>query len=189
MKQNDTRREHTVPAKAKRAPETRVNEQIRAREVLVIAHDGERLGVMDRVAALQLAQDSGYDLIEVAASATPPVCRIGDWGKMKYEQSLKERAERKNSTKVTLKEIKLRPRIGAHDLATKLGHAREFLENGDKVKVTVMFRGREISRPEIGLVMLAQVASDLAEVSKIDGAPVHIGRDAFMTLVPMRRHS
>ncbi len=187
MKQRDTRREQTVQTKTKRAPETRVNEQIRAREVLVIAQDGERLGVMDRAAALQLAQDAGYDLIEVAASATPPVCRIGDWGKMKYEQSLKERAERKNSTKITVKEIKLRPRICAHDLATKLSHAREFLANGNKVKVTVMFRGREISRPEIGLVMLAQVAADLAEVGKIDGTPVHVGRDAFMTLVPVRK--
>ena len=187
MKQRETRREPIERSKNRRVPETRVNEQIRAPEMLVIAADGGRVGVLTRRDALALAAEQGYDLIEVAAGATPPVCRIGDWGKMKYEQSLKERAERKNSAKVTLKEIKLRPRIGDHDLATKLGHARSFLEDGDKVKITVMFRGREISRPEVGLVMLARVAADLAEVGKIDGAPVHAGRDAFMTLVPVRK--
>ena len=166
--------------------QTRVNEQIRAREILVIDADGSKLGVMTREAALALAESDGLDLVEVAANATPPVCRIGDWGKMKYEQSLRDKVERRNATRIVLKEIKLRPRISDHDLATKIGQARNFLKSGHKVKITVMFRGRELSRPETGINMLEKAALSLADVSLIDSKPVQIGRDAFMTLSPQR---
>jgi translation initiation factor IF-3 len=166
--------------------QTRVNEQIRAREVLVIDADGSKLGVVTREAALAIAEGVGLDLVEVAANVVPPVCRIGNWSKMKYEQSLKEKAERRNATRVVLKEIKLRPRISDHDLATKIGQARNFLESGHKVKITVMFRGREISRPEAGIIMLEKAAVSLADVSLVDSKPVQIGRDAFMTLSPQR---
>jgi translation initiation factor IF-3 len=162
----------------------RVNEQIRAREVRVIGQNGEQLGVMPVPRALQLARDANLDLVEVSPTAQPPVCRLLDYGKFKYEQTRKEREARKSQKTQALKEIRLRPKIGQHDLEFKTRLIQNFLNDGDKVKVTVNFRGRENAHPELGRVVFDEVVRRL-EGGSIERAPVLEGRAMTMILAPV----
>ncbi|MGM0688371.1 MAG: translation initiation factor IF-3 [Bacillota bacterium] len=161
-----------------------VNEQIKAREVLVIDSDGTQLGVMKTEEALNLARDKKVDLVNVAPSARPPVCRLMDYGKHKYEQSKREREARKKQKTTTVKEIKLRPNIDKHDFQVKAKRGQKFLENGDKVKVTVMFRGREITHPEIAQRLCKQLAEDLADYGVVEKPAKQEGRNMIMILSP-----
>lgn len=161
-----------------------VNEQINAREVLVIDADGTQLGVMKTEEALQLAREKKVDLVNVAPSARPPVCRLMDYGKHKYEQSKRDREARKKQKLTTIKEIKLRPNIDKHDFEVKAKRGQKFLENGDKVKVTVMFRGREITHPEIAQRLCQQLAKDLAEYGVVEKPAKQEGRNMIMIISP-----
>jgi translation initiation factor IF-3 len=161
-----------------------VNEQINAREVLVIDGDGTQLGVMKTDEALQLAREKKLDLVNVAPSARPPVCRIMDYGKFKYEQSKKDREARKRQKVTTVKEVKLRPNIDQHDFEVKAKRSKKFLENGDKVKVTVMFRGREITHPEIAQRLCKQLADYLEEYAVVEKQAKQEGRNMIMILSP-----
>ncbi len=161
-----------------------MNEQIKAREVLVVDADGTQLGVMKTTEALSLAQEKKLDLVNVAPGAKPPVCRLMDYGKHKYEQSKRDREARKRQKTTTVKEIKLRPNIDQHDFDVKAKRARKFLDNGDKVKVTVMFRGREITHPEIAQKLCKQLADDLAEVGVVEKPAKQEGRNMLMILTP-----
>ncbi len=161
-----------------------VNEQISAREVLVIDADGTQLGVMKTDEALELASKKKLDLVNVAPSARPPVCRLMDYGKHKYEQSKRDREARKNQKVTTIKEIKLRPNIDKHDFDVKVKRGQKFLENGDKVKVTVMFRGREITHPEIAQRLCQQLAQDLSGYGTVEKPAKQEGRNMIMILTP-----
>ena len=140
--------------------EHRVNEQIRAREVRLVGPEGEQVGVVPLERALQLAADVDLDLVEVAPMARPPVCKLMDYGKWKYETAQKAREARRNQVHTVIKEMKLRPKIDPHDYETKKGHVVRFLKQGDKVKVMIMFRGREQSRPELGYRLLQRMAAE-----------------------------
>lgn len=166
--------------------ELRVNEGIRTREVRLVDERGEQLGVMHPKEALQIAYDRGLDLVEVAPSAKPPVCRILDYGKYKYEQSKKEREAKKNQKIISIKEVKLRPNIEDHDFNTKVRNAVRFLEEGDKVKVTIMFRGREITHANNGRELCERVAAEVADIAKVEKAPKVEGRNMTMMLVPIK---
>ncbi|HOL17958.1 MAG TPA: translation initiation factor IF-3 [Bacillota bacterium] len=161
-----------------------VNEQIRAREVLLIDADGTQLGVMKIDEALDIAAQKKLDLVNVAPNAHPPVCRLMDYGKYKYEQSKRDREARKHQKLIVVKEVKLRPNIEKHDFAVKVKSCRRFLESGDKVKVTVMFRGREITHPEKAQQLLKQMAEELDDVGAIERAPKLEGRNMIMILSP-----
>jgi translation initiation factor IF-3 len=161
--------------------ELRINRWIRAKEVRLIGETGAQLGVFPIEKALQIANERGLDLVEVAPSSVPPVCRILDYGRYRYEQTKKERKARKGQRGGVLKEIRLRPRVKEHDLETKIKIARKLLEEGDKVKFFIIFRGREITHPEIGLKLLRKAADDLKDIAGLDGAPSAEGR--FMSLV------
>jgi translation initiation factor IF-3 len=161
-----------------------VNEQINAREVLVVDADGTQLGVMKTDEALSLAREKKLDLVNVAPSARPPVCRLMDYGKYKYEQSKRDREARKNQKVTTIKEIKLRPNIDKHDFEVKAKRGQKFLENGDKVKVTVMFRGREITHPENAQRLCEQLAKDLADYGIVEKPAKQEGRNMIMILTP-----
>jgi translation initiation factor IF-3 len=164
--------------------QTRVNERIRVREVRVIGADGEQLGVMPPEAAIEIARENGLDLVEVAANSRPPVCRIMDYGKFKYEQ--KKKSSSKKSHSATLKEVKLRPGTDQHDLNFKLNNARKFLMEGDKVKVTVMFRGREMVHTYRGREQLDAVLEQLGPIAKMESSPRMEGRFMSMILVADR---
>ncbi len=164
----------------------RRNEMIRARELRVIGADGEQLGILQRNEALALAREAGLDLVEVAATSEPPVCRIMDYGKFKYEQQKKKQEAKKRQTVVQIKEIKVRPKTDDHDYDTKLRHIRRFLEDGDRCKITVFFRGREIVHKDRGLAILERVVQDLAEVAKVEQEPRAEGRTLQMLLVPKK---
>lgn len=144
----------------------RVNERIHARQVRVIDDKGEQLGIMSPGDALQTAYDRGLDLVEVAPQAVPPVCRIMDYGKYKYQQSKRAKESKKNQHTVTVKEVKYRPKIDDHDFDYKTNHVREFLSEGNKVKVTIMFRGREMAHPEFGQEILAKVVEAAKDLSQ-----------------------
>jgi len=161
-----------------------VNEQIKAREVLVIDADGTQLGVMKTDEALELAREKKVDLVNVAPSARPPVCRLMDYGKHKYEQSKRDREARKRQKTTTVKEIKLRPNIDKHDFEVKAKRAQKFLENGDKIKITVMFRGREITHPENAHRLCKQLAEDLADHGVVEKPAKQEGRNMIMILSP-----
>jgi translation initiation factor IF-3 len=161
-----------------------VNEQINAREVLVIDADGTQLGVMKTEEALAMAREKKVDLVNVAPSARPPVCRLMDYGKFKYEQSKKDREARKKQKVTTIKEIKLRPNIDKHDFDVKVKRGQKFLENGDKIKVTVMFRGREITHPEIAQKLCQKMAKDLEEYGQVEKPAKQEGRNMIMILTP-----
>jgi translation initiation factor IF-3 len=159
-----------------RPRETRVNERVRAREVRLIDEDGQAIGIMTSMQALNLARERGLDLVEVSPMAVPPVCRLMDWGRYKYEQAKKENEARKHQKTVELKEIRMRPRTDEHDLGVKVRKIEEFLAEGDKVKVSVVFRGREMAHPELGRVVLDKVASGLKGVGQLERAPIMEGR-------------
>jgi len=170
-------------------PKVRVNNEIRARQVRVISEDGEQLGIMAPFDAVREAEGRGLDLVEVAPMASPPVCRIMDYGKYRYEQKRRTREARKNQHTVTVKEVKYRPKIDKHDLEYKNGHVREFLEQGNKVKVTVMFRGREMAHPEFGKEILQKVIEATNDITAGDANADHLpieGRNMSVVLSPSK---
>lgn len=156
-------------------------------EVRLVGPEGEQVGIVRVEQALQLAREADLDLVEVAPDARPPVCKLMDYGKFKYENAQKARESRRNQTNTVIKEMKLRPKIDDHDYNTKKGHVVRFLKGGDKVKITIMFRGREQSRPELGVNLLKQLAEDVAEDGVIEQAPRLEGRNMHMVLAPTRK--
>ena len=159
-----------------RQPETRVNERIRVPQVRVIGDDGSQIGVLAVREALTLAQSKGLDLVEVSPTARPPVCRIMDYGKFKYEQNLRARKAKKKQHHTHLKEIKMRPKIDDHDYDFKMRHAREFLGERDKVKFTITFRGREMAHTEIGHELMRKILAELGDVAIVESYPRQEGR-------------
>ena len=164
--------------------ETRINDRIRVPEVRLVGPNGEQVGIVKIEDALRLAQDADLDLVEVAAQAHPPVCRLMDYGKFKYESAQKARESRRNQQLTVIKEQKLRPKIDQHDYETKKGHVSRFLAAGNKVKVTIMFRGREQSRPELGFRLLQKLADEVAELGYVESSPKQDGRNMIMVLAP-----
>ena len=162
----------------------RINEEIRAREVRVVADEGEQLGIMSGRDALNLALERHMDLVEIAPNAKPPVCRIMDYGKYRYEQQKREKEARKKQKTFDIKEVKLRPGIEDHDFDVKFKNAVRFLEDGDKVKVTIMFRGRELSHPELGEVLLTKMAKQLEDLAVIERAAKLEGKNMIMIVTP-----
>src|SRR5262250_2739162 len=169
--------------------ELRINERIRVPEVRLVGPNGEQVGIVALGDALRLAQESDLDLVEVAPPARPPVAKLMDYGKFKDESALKARESRKNQAQTVIKEIKLRPKIDPHDYGTKKGHVERFLRQGDKVKVTIMFRGREQSRPELGFRLLQRLAGDVEELGFVESQPRQDGRNMIMVIGPHRRKS
>lgn len=169
--------------------EPRINERIRVPEVRLVGPAGEQVGIVSVEEALRMARETDLDLVEVAATARPPVCKLMDYGKFKYESALKAREARKNQAQTVIKEMKLRPKIDQHDYDTKKGHVERFLRQGDKVKITIMFRGREQSRPEVGRRLLQRLAQDIAELAVVESAPKQDGRNMIMVLAPTKRKS
>jgi translation initiation factor IF-3 len=161
-----------------------VNEQIRAREVRLVGPEGEQVGIVPLERALQLAADVDLDLVEVAPMARPPVCKLMDFGKFKYESAQKARESRRNQVLTVIKEQKLRPKIDSHDYETKKRNVVRFLEGGNKVKVTIMFRGREQSRPELGFRLLQRLAEDVRELGFVESSAKQDGRNMIMVLAP-----
>jgi translation initiation factor IF-3 len=166
--------------------EPRINGQIRAREVRLISADGEQLGIKHIREAMDYGERADLDLVEVAPNANPPVVRMMDYGKFKYQKEQARKAARKNQVNVNVREIKLRPKIGDHDFNTKRGHVERFLRGGDKVKVTIMFRGREVQHPELGERLLRRLASDLDGLGRIESQPNLDGRNMVMVMAPKK---
>jgi translation initiation factor IF-3 len=167
--------------------EPRINDRIRVPEVRLVGPNGEQVGIVAIDDALRLAQESDLDLVEVAANARPPVAKLMDYGKFKYESAMKARETRRNQTQTIIKEMKLRPKIDPHDYDTKKGHVERFLKQGDKVKITIMFRGREQSRPELGFRLLQRLATDVEELGFVESTPKQDGRNMIMVLGPTRK--
>jgi len=164
--------------------ELNINHRIRCKEVRLIGEDGEQIGVVATDKALQMANEKGLDLVEVAPTAVPPVCKILDYGKYRYEQTKKEKKVRLGQRSGLLKEIRVRPQVKDHDLDIKINLARKFVSEGDKVKVLVVFRGRQMVHPELGIKVLQKIAGDLKGVAQLDGQPIHEGRIMSMILSP-----
>jgi len=169
--------------------ELRINDRIHAAEVRLVGPDGEQIGIVKIAEALKLARDVGLDLVEIAPTAHPPVAKVMDYGKWRYENDQKARESRKNQTNTVIKEMKLRPKIDAHDYDTKKGHIVRFLRGGDKVKITIMFRGREQSRPELGFNLLNKLAEDVSADGVVEFSPKQDGRNMIMVLAPTRKKS
>ena len=165
---------------------TRVNDRIRVREVRLVDADGKQIGVVPTQEAMALAQERDLDLVEVAAEARPPVARLLDYSKYKYEQEQKAKAARKHQQQINVREIKLRPKIADHDYSTKKGHVLRFLRQQDKVKVTIMFRGREQAHPERGRALLRRLFDDLEGLATIEQNPLQEGRNMHMLLAPSK---
>ena len=173
----------------RRPPErdtTRINERIRVPKVRLIGADGEQLGIVDTPEALKRAQEADLDLVEVAPNSKPPVTRLLDYSKYKYEQEQKQKAARKHQTQVNVREIKLRPKIADHDYETKKGHVERFLRQRNKVKITIMFRGREQAHPERGRNLLKRLFEDLDGLATIESEPLQEGRNMSMMLAPSK---
>jgi translation initiation factor IF-3 len=173
----------------RRPPErdtTRINDRIRVPEVRLIGDDGQQVGIVKRDDALSYARERDLDLVEIAPEAKPPVCRVLDYSKYKYEQEQKRKQARKHQQQVTVREMKLRPKIATHDYETKKGHVLRFLKQNDKVKVTIMFRGREVAHPERGEALLMKLAEELAGFGTIEQSPNQEGRNMTMLLAPTR---
>jgi translation initiation factor IF-3 len=179
-----------VPRRFDRQPPerdtTRINERIRVPQVRLIDETGKQVGIMRTDEALRYAQNKDLDLVEVAPDAKPPVCRVLDYSKYKYEQAQKQKAARKHQQQITIREIKLRPKIAQHDYDTKKGHVIRFLTARDKVKVTIMFRGREMAHPERGEMLLNRLADELGELAVIEQRPQQDGRNMTMMLAPAK---
>ena len=179
-----------VPKKFDRRPperdQTRINERIRVPEVRLIGEDGNQIGVVKTDEALRYAQERDLDLVEVAPEARPPVCRVLDYSKYKYEQAQKLKAARKHQQQITIREIKFRPKIAQNDYDTKKSHVRRFLTGKDKVKITIMFRGREVTHPERGTALLDRLADEVSDIAVIEQSPVQDGRNMTMMLAPSR---
>jgi translation initiation factor IF-3 len=167
--------------------ELRINDRIRVPEVRLVGPNGETVGIVPTDQALKLAQEADLDLVEIAPQGKPPVCKLMDYGKFKYENAQKAREARRNQTNVVIKEMKLRPKIDQHDYETKKGHVVRFLRAGDKVKITIMFRGREQHRPELGFRLLQRLAEDVTELGFVESAPKQDGRNMIMVLGPHRK--
>jgi translation initiation factor IF-3 len=173
----------------RRPPErdsTRINERIRVSEVRLIDENGEQVGIVPTADALERARERDLDLVEVAPQSKPPVTRILDYSKYKYELEQKAKAARKHQQQVNVREIKLRPKIATHDYETKKGHVERFLRNQDKVKVTIMFRGREQAHPERGRALLKRLYDDIEDLATIEQEPLQEGRNMSMLLAPVR---
>jgi translation initiation factor IF-3 len=166
--------------------QTRINERIGVREVRLVDEDGKQIGVIETKQALQMAQERDLDLVEVAPNSRPPVARLLDYSKYKYEQEQKAKAARKHQQQINVREIKLRPKIATHDYETKKGHVERFLRGGDKVKVTIMFRGREQAHPERGRMLLTRLFEDLDGLGVIEQNPLQEGRNMHMLLAPSK---
>jgi translation initiation factor IF-3 len=179
-----------IPRRFDRRPperdQTRINERIRVPEVRLIGEDGNQVGVLSRDDALAYARERDLDLVEVAPDARPPVCRVLDYSKYKYEQEQKAKAARKHQKQVTVREIKLRPKIATNDYETKKSHVERFLKHQDRVKITIMFRGRETTHPERGERLLMQLAEDVSEFGTVEQRPNLDGRNMTMLLAPVR---
>ena len=179
-----------VPKKFDRRPPerdlTRINDRIRVPEVRLVGEDGKQIGVVKTEQALDYARERDLDLVEVAPDARPPVCRVLDYSKYKYEQAQKLKAARKHQQQITIREIKFRPKIAQNDYDTKKGHVRRFLTGKDKVKITIMFRGREVTHPERGTALLDRLATELADVGVIEQSPLQDGRNMTMLLAPSK---
>jgi translation initiation factor IF-3 len=177
-----------VPRKFDRRPperdQTRINDRIRVPEVRLIGADGKQIGIVKTAEALAYAQERDLDLVEVAPEARPPVCRVLDYSKYKYEQAQKQKAARRHQQQITVREIKFRPKIAQNDYDTKKGHVSRFLKNKDKVKITIMFRGREVTHPERGTALLDRLAGELSEIAVVEQSPVQDGRNMTMLLAP-----
>lgn len=166
--------------------ETPINEEIKAKEVRLVGTDGEQLGIMSSDAALKMAYDKGLDLVMMAAQAEPPVCRIMDYGKYRFDKVKREKEAKKKQQTVELKEVQLSCRIDTHDFETKVNHATRFLAGGNKVRVVVKFRGREMSHMEIGRDLLDKFAQSVAEIGTVDKKPAVEGRFMSMIIVPVK---
>ena len=179
-----------VPRKFDRRPperdQTRINDRIRVPEVRLIGADGKQIGIVKTTEALAYAQERDLDLVEVAPDARPPVCRVLDYSKYKYEQAQKQKAARRHQQQITVREIKFRPKIAQNDYDTKKGHVSRFLKNRDKVKITIMFRGREVTHPERGTALLDRLAGELSDIGVVEQAPVQDGRNMTMLLAPSK---
>ncbi len=179
-----------VPRKFDRRPperdQTRINDRIRVPEVRLIGDDGKQIGIVKTSEAVAYAQERDLDLVEVAPDARPPVCRVLDYSKYKYEQAQKQKAARRHQQQITVREIKFRPKIAQNDYDTKKGHVSRFLKNKDKVKITIMFRGREVTHPERGTALLDKLASELSEIGVVEQSPVQDGRNMTMLLAPSK---
>lgn len=167
--------------------ETRINEQIRVREVRLIDENGQQVGVVSRDMALQRAQEAGLDLVEVAPDARPPVCKVMDYAKFKYQKAIRERLARKKQVRIDIKEIKFRPGTDDHDFDVKMRSVKKFLEDGDKVKCTLRFRGREMTHQELGLTLLQKVEEGVAEIGKVEQEPKLLGKQMVMVIAPTAR--
>lgn len=167
------------------AQESRINGEIRAPKVRLIGVDGSQLGIYGNADAQRIAEDQNLDLVEIAPNAEPPVCRIMDYGKFKYDQAVKAKKARKKQTKIEVKEMKFRPKIDVGDYETKKGHVLRFLNKGNKVKIAIMFRGREMAHPEQGLSILERLADDLKDLAVVESQPKMEGRNMHMLVAPL----
>ncbi|WP_445758216.1 translation initiation factor IF-3 [Ruegeria hyattellae] len=177
------RRPHNAPPQRDTGP--RVNDKIRANEIRLIGADGENVGVVTPARAIDMAVDAGLDLVEISPNATPPVCKIMDFGKFKYEQQKRESEARKKQKIIEIKEVKFRPNTDTHDYEVKMRNVFKFLENGDKVKVTLRFRGREMAHQNLGRELLERVAEDTKEIGKVENFPKMEGRQMIMLIGPL----
>ncbi|MQY41170.1 translation initiation factor IF-3 [Epibacterium sp. SM1969] len=177
------RRPHNAPPQRETGP--RVNERIRAPEIRLIGAEGENVGVVHPAKAMQMAADAGLDLVEISPNATPPVCKIMDFGKFKYEQQKRESEARKKQKTIEVKEVKFRPNTDTHDYEVKMRNVFKFLEKGDKVKVTLRFRGREMAHQNLGRELLLRVAEDTKEIGKVENMPKMEGRQMIMMIGPI----
>jgi len=166
----------------------RINQSIRARQIRVIDADGKQVGIMSLDDAVALAKRQGLDLVEVAPDGNPPVCRIMDYGKYRFEQTKREKEAKKKQHTIKVKEVKFRPNIDDHDYQVKLRHAIDFLQKGFKVKLQVFFRGREFVHPEIGKKLLDRVIGDVAEYGAVESSPKQLGRSISLTIGPVKSH-
>ncbi|WP_123791995.1 translation initiation factor IF-3 [Pacificibacter maritimus] len=179
------RRPHNAPPQRDTGPRT--NERIRCPEVRLIGAEGENVGVVTPARAMDLAAQAGLDLVEISPNATPPVCKIMDFGKFKYEQQKRESEARKKQKIIEIKEVKFRPGTDVHDYQVKMRNVLKFLENGDKVKVTLRFRGREMAHQDLGRQLLERVAVDVKEIGKVESMPKMEGRQMIMMVGPLPR--
>ena len=177
------RRPHNAPPQRETGP--RVNDRIRAPEIRLIGAEGENVGVVHPARAMEMAEQAGLDLVEISPNATPPVCKIMDFGKFKYEQQKRESEARKKQKIIEVKEVKFRPNTDTHDYDVKMRNVNKFLENGDKVKVTLRFRGREMAHTNLGRELLERVAEDIKDLGKVENMPKMEGRQMVMMIGPL----
>lgn len=165
----------------------RINKEIRALEVRLIGKDGDQIGVVEIAEAQAQAKQDGLDLVEISPNAKPPVCKVIDYGKFRYQMTKKERENKKAQHQAKLKEVKVKPNIDEHDLQVKIKRAREFIEKGNKVRVTCMFRGREMAHPELGQKVALRIVEELSDIAQTESPPKQMGRNYSLVLAPMGR--